>query len=151
MAALLSLGNEETQYRLESLIHHGKVGPEATIEQKDLNLDGQDQHKVTIIDDVNDLSKNVILLYRQHGKFTILTGKELAEKQLAKNSKVVGRIVSSPTLKKSKLYDESEYVVEEESRKSDWGNKKSTRDYDREFANKPKIQIRNKRYQGEAA
>lgn len=144
LLATLKFQNDNAEYDLVALTKFGKIGPEATMEKDNLNLD--DMHKVIIENDSTNVEESVILFFKQHGRFTILTGRAEAEKQLTKHNKVKGRIVSSPVLKKAQLND-AEVVAASEKIVHTPVFKKS---YSGDFANMPRInRDRDQRYRGE--
>ena len=137
------------KYSIPALITIGMSGPTIKIKENELNgIDDQfiEDHTVTFepASIKEEMDSKPLILFKQHGKYTILLGQAFIDK--IKNSKnhngtFVGKLVSTPALKKARINIlEGETIIEETS--SIVSSNKQR--YDREFANNPRIV--NKRY-----
>ena len=102
-----------SSYDLSRLLHQAKSCPQIEIAENELNDPNDAQypdHKVAFShDDIT--SSSLVVFYKQHGKYTILIGNELIEKQKANpkyKGKLSGYLISKPALKKARLEKEGE-------------------------------------------
>jgi hypothetical protein len=118
---VLVLGDAE--YDLDAVIKIGASGPLIKITAEEINETNNGQYPEHVVafkpeavsEEMNNRSS--MLFYKQHGKFTILVGRETYDRlKTEKNfpGTVSGRLLSSPALKKAKLieYVEGEIIEE---------------------------------------
>ena len=105
-AASLHLGGVE--YDANIVLALAKSGPKIAIDVSDINAFDSSwvdkEHKVSLRGNVPD---EVVVLFKQHGKYTVLMGMAKVREALEQPKKVVGRLISTPALKRAKVERES--------------------------------------------
>lgn len=97
------------RYRLEEVLQQAKLAPVVTIKYEELNPIGDGQLPecvVTYEPPLPQMGDNGVLFYKQHGKYTVLSGANRIEQARAEKhykGEHIGRLLSSMVMKKTRV------------------------------------------------
>lgn len=100
------------RYRLEEVLQQAKLAPIVTIKAEDINPFDDKQLPECIVSyepSVPQMELNGVLFYKQLGKYTVLSGRkhiELAKTTPGYKGEHIGRLLSTPVLKKARVQPE---------------------------------------------
>ncbi len=94
-------------HHVKQLLQYGAAGPLIEIPINEINdpLDEQfkAEHTVEFKPHTTEFDAAPVLFFKQHGKYTVLTGKDVvAQHILEKKTAITGRLLSTPAMKKAR-------------------------------------------------
>jgi outer membrane protein assembly factor BamB len=110
LANTIRIANNE--HYLDKVIKQGGAGPTVSININEINseqdndISAEIDHSIVIKSDKVFIDNGNILFYKQHGKYTIVLGKETAAKAIANpkfNNVLTGHLISTVVLKKCRV------------------------------------------------
>ena len=121
-----------SKYFLDSVLKIGKSGLTISVNENEINSTANPEHIVTLSREFSALDSEEVIFYKQHGKFTIISGRNrIAEAKASPKFKGEhkGRLITTVALKRARI---DEPVIEETPVKN----------YPSEFSNKPRFSSR---------
>jgi hypothetical protein len=113
-----TLTHNGVRYAYQQVLKLGKTGPKTFITADEINIVGtleeNPEHIVTITGIDPEVAIAETIVFKQHGKFTVLVADKYLQDAIANTKPFTGRfkvnIISTPSLKKAKL-DQDKPIV----------------------------------------